>query len=483
MTNDERDEFEKLMRVANEFAKSFGSSGKPTPIDHVALCALIRAVEILAEPAASKTALTTFDFALRNMEPTAEPPAFGDALVERLRRVRLTACANDPEYDVEYDIMQATPEQAAGDVAGIHAILADLAKTNIELPTDDEVAERLADRWVREDGGENVKEDEIVAVRCALVWANNRLAPILAAKDAENARLTEWNQKHAQTIETLQAKVAELNSALTIQRGAANAMGNAITTKDARIEELEALYAAAKVSDPERMETIDLQRKRIVELQKDAKEKHAVSHAYIVSLEKRRDELEAHSAMNRDGWNAAVARVAELEKRLTPPAVDGKTPGQVLKSAIAKALYDGEPHDRQAEIGAKAMLDMFWNRRTREALERVKGQVSKLSNSTDDRAINVAVDIVQDSVFDFIDAELAKLEGAKQAPAKDHVQKRQKYGRDWLVTQTDDALFDLYMQHIGFFDMNGMMTERENMIETLAAIEEDVDDTTKQAGV
>lgn len=49
-------------------------------------------------------------------------------------------------------------------------------------------------------------------------------------------------------------------------------------------------------------------------------------------------------------------------------------------------------------------------------------------------------------------------------------QKHPKYERSWLSKQTDDKLADLYVDHVGFFDMNGMMLERENMIETLAAI-------------
>lgn len=51
------------------------------------------------------------------------------------------------------------------------------------------------------------------------------------------------------------------------------------------------------------------------------------------------------------------------------------------------------------------------------------------------------------------------------------VQKQPNYERSWLSEQTDDKLFDLYMENVGFFDMNGTMLERENMIETLAAID------------
>ena len=45
-----------------------------------------------------------------------------------------------------------------------------------------------------------------------------------------------------------------------------------------------------------------------------------------------------------------------------------------------------------------------------------------------------------------------------------------KYVRAELETKSDDELFDLHDKEIGFFDMNGTMLERENMIETLASI-------------
>lgn len=45
-----------------------------------------------------------------------------------------------------------------------------------------------------------------------------------------------------------------------------------------------------------------------------------------------------------------------------------------------------------------------------------------------------------------------------------------KYDRAWLDQQTNEALETLYIEEIGFFDMNGTCFERTNMIETLAAV-------------
>ena len=46
-----------------------------------------------------------------------------------------------------------------------------------------------------------------------------------------------------------------------------------------------------------------------------------------------------------------------------------------------------------------------------------------------------------------------------------------KYNRTQLSQKTDDELFELYMAEVGFFDMNGTMLERANMLDTLAKIE------------
>ncbi len=110
--------------------------------------------------------------------PTNKAHAFPDELIARLRHVQQNTIRESLERDGE----------CHPDVA-LRAVLAELAKTPVELPSDDATAERLADRWVREDGGENAKEDEIVAVRRALKWAGNRVVPMVAAKDAAIAAL------------------------------------------------------------------------------------------------------------------------------------------------------------------------------------------------------------------------------------------------------------------------------------------------------
>lgn len=51
---------------------------------------------------------------------------------------------------------------------------------------------------------------------------------------------------------------------------------------------------------------------------------------------------------------------------------------------------------------------------------------------------------------------------------------KMKYNRADLEAKNDDELFDLHQAEIGFFDMNGIMVERQNMIETLASIKASV---------
>jgi hypothetical protein len=50
---------------------------------------------------------------------------------------------------------------------------------------------------------------------------------------------------------------------------------------------------------------------------------------------------------------------------------------------------------------------------------------------------------------------------------------KMKYCRAELDKKTDDELFDIYMLEVGFFDMNGSMLERANMLDTLSAIKAD----------
>ena len=139
--------------------------------------------------------------------------------------------------------------------------------------------------------------------------------------------------------------------------------------------------------------------------------------------------------------DADKLRIVELEKSLEEatkvPVVDGKTPGQVHYYAELEKTYadSGAPFTLAlAESGWNSKKD--WQRKQVEtgahAVLRVFGNV---------------------------------------ANAKEVLQKQPKYERSWLSEQSDDKLFDLYMENVGFFDMNGTMLERENMIETLAAID------------
>lgn len=226
---------------------------------------------------------------------------------------------------------------------GVRAILTSLSKTPVAMMTADHIATLC--------GGEDYSPTDRRYARVAVQAFKEFVAPILAAKDA-------------------------------------------------RIEKLEALYAAAKVTDPERIETIELQRKRIVELeiQRDDerglsnlrsfeidtwKKELAEARAKIAELESshsatvaamqadlnmvKRDYMAAQTALDatkdklqrtEQDLGAKLDRISELEKRIaeltTPVPADG---GKIHPSTLAfvRCQIDnldghGEPDDTR-EVG------------------------------------------------------------------------------------------------------------------------------------
>jgi hypothetical protein len=435
MTNDERDELGKALATARQLDRNH-MSGDPTPA-RIAFCALVRAVEILAgqfEQVGFAVVKAVEGVHLIEREvsgkPMAEPQAFGEALVERLVRISWDAQMEDDWIRVNTPPWDDYPEvfKKAGRV-GIRAILSELARAQCELPTSEPI-ERVLRAY------DNTGQTDNFARAMHLAgWLREQLAPILAAKDAENARLS--------------ARLIECRRLLST-----------------RVEAVR----------------LDKANSRIAALEKDAKEKQASAHAYIVSLEKR------------------------LAEQTAPLVVDGKTPGEFFRD-VQDAYYHktiGDTEDREVfarvyqeseDVAVKAVLDMFGKQKTREALERVRDKVRSIPWGSKGYEIDYAA--IRVDVVGFIEAELAKLGEAKPChcqweagdspcplhgddhddkPTSDHTPPK-KYDRAWLSEQTDDALFDLYMQQIGFFDMNGSMVEREAMIETLASIEEMQDRT------
>lgn len=214
------------------------------------------------------------------------------------------------------------------------------------------------------------------------------------------------------------------------------------------------------------------------------------------------------------------ARVAELEKRIAeltaPVTVDGKTPGQLAHVSAecnskytayyvwldlggeedARKVATGMPRDHADKLANKINARAFGqpSQTTRDAVEALRRvRVEFVRFAADARmpgplGTQYTINEILAITLNIIDAQLAKIEPELEERRSDHVhepQKRFKYERAWLSEQTDDALFDLYMEHVKFFDMSGTMTERNNMIETLAVIEcdEPLPDTSTESGL
>ncbi len=201
---------------------------------------------------------------------------FDEGLVERLARV---AWESDARND-------GLPWRLVNDGAkenlrnNARAILSEFAKTPCELPTADEIAQA----W-----NSNAPHAPKVSV---LHMLRARLAPILAAKDAEIARMsTDIRRMNAEWFEQ-KRRLAELES---------RAPANECTNAERQQYEL----------------TIEQQRKRIEELDNlrvDADEKHAVAQWYISSLEKWKEDNKRFT----DEWHEAIDVLCELWPRDEP---------------------------------------------------------------------------------------------------------------------------------------------------------------------
>ena len=213
-----------------------------------------------------------FRDATEKVEPTNEVQAFPDELIARLRLVRQKAIRESLERGGE----------CHPDVA-LRAVLSELAKALVEMPSESDVLDAWFDgnrpsipSWHRERS----------AVVASMIRA--RIAPVLAAKDA---RIAEQAKRIAELEKRLDDKTRDWM--------------NVATKYDNERE-------------PHRRTMGDLGAAKD-KIEKDAEEKQATAHAYIVSLEKRIAEL---------------ATVSEGES---------KAPGQSTRDAVR--LFTGTLHE------------------------------------------------------------------------------------------------------------------------------------------
>jgi hypothetical protein len=177
MSNELKNAIETARRVHDR-------TGDPANHTHVILGALIRAVEILTGD--QDRGVTD-----EGEAPTNETQTFPDELVERLRRTYLLAWA---EHGADGPIKNVIDNDRV--VAGILAVLCELAKAPCELPTVLAIESTIADAYERK---------QYDAQECATIvhrWIVNAVAPILAAKSAtielQAKRITELEKRLAE---------------------------------------------------------------------------------------------------------------------------------------------------------------------------------------------------------------------------------------------------------------------------------------------
>jgi hypothetical protein len=180
---------------------------------------------------------------------------------------------------------------------GVRAILTSLSKTPVAMMTADHIATLC--------GGEDYSPTDRRYARVAVQAFKEFVAPILAAKDA-------------------------------------------------RIEKLEALYAAAKVTDPERIETIELQRKRIVELEKQRDDECGLSNLRSFEIDTWKKELAEARAKIAELESSHVATVEAMQAALNMAKRDymaTQTALDATKDKLQRTEQDlGAKLDRISEL-------------------------------------------------------------------------------------------------------------------------------------
>lgn len=181
--------------------------------------------------------------------PPPSPPTPQPNLVERLAEIAFRAPRPDmTNFDTEEWAHVAGTHKALLR-AQVASILAELAKMPCELPTADEIASL----WRNGPTGESM----VGGFGRVEQRTRDRVAPILAAKDA---RIQELESLHAGSLRSLRKQLE-----FAPQDGDANT-GKWILRADV-LNAIDAQVSAANVVAGERLETIELQRKRAVDLE------------------------------------------------------------------------------------------------------------------------------------------------------------------------------------------------------------------------
>ncbi len=239
--------------------------------------------------------------------PPTSPPTPQPSLIERLKRA--------------YVFAEMEAIAGGGDPVdmGVRAILATLGAVNTNMPTLNEIQEAISNP---------------VSYQVVSVW--DLFAPILAAKDA---RIQELESLHAGSMHSLRKQLE-----FAPQDGDATT-GKWILRADV-LNAIDAQVSAANVVAGERLETIELQRKRTVELERQ--------------LATARADIEAHITRAR----CAAVNLGHPDKTLE----------DAVRAAEQQRILDGIAA-KKAERGQRADVEPDW------IVERVR---SAIKSSYDD---------------------------------------------------------------------------------------------------
>lgn len=211
--------------------------------------------------------------------------------------------------------------------------------------------------------------------------------------------------KNLERVNVLEGKIAELEQD---QRRCVDAMSESNLVPPGRtlvegISELVKLHetAAKKIAELEKR-LAEQSAPPVVDGQASGKELRSVIRSFTAIVPQYAPEWESLSAPAQDDWHQAAKAFIQKVACQPTPIIDGKTPGQVNRDAYY-GLLEGPTNVDAYEFAAKAVLDTFGKRATREALERVRLAVLV---ALDNAATSAAFD---SSIAQIIDAELAKL--------------------------------------------------------------------------
>lgn len=219
---------------------------------------------------------------------------------------------------------------------GVRLILTELASMPCELPTADELVHAWFGRHIFK--GDAVYDQMHERGTQLREFVGSRVAPVLAAKDATVAQYDEERNRNARIVAAVHDAIVE-SKHLALHKGDENALVTAIKDADTRIADLEAAQ---------------------------------------------RDDARRHAKELSD-CDAATARIAELEKRLSVPTVDGKTPGEVFAAEFLTGGESAVPklgNETLAKMnnGALAVLRAFGGAALRKVRERLLVPIARMND-------------------------------------------------------------------------------------------------------